>query len=112
MQCRYKAGVRGFALIATISVMVLLVLVALAMLTLGTVELRSMRSDSAQAEARANARMALMLAIGELQKEMGPDQRISARAGVFDADSESTAIDGVSHPHWICLLYTSPSPRD
>jgi len=101
MQCRYKAGVRGFALVATISVMVLLILVALAMLSLSTIELRSQRNSDAMAEAQANARLALMLAIGELQMEMGPDQRISARAGVFDTDSESAGIDGVSHPHWM-----------
>jgi len=42
--------------------------------------------------ARANARMALMMAIGELQKELGPDQRISATA-----DLAGTA-DGSSLP--------------
>ena len=36
-----KSQPRGFALIATISVMVLLVMIALAMLSLSTIELRS-----------------------------------------------------------------------
>ena len=58
---------QGFALIATISVMVLLVMIALAMLSLSTIELRSVRHDDAMRTAQANARMALMIAIGELQ---------------------------------------------
>ena len=62
---------KGFALIATISVMVLLVMIALAMLSLSTVELRSARQGDAVAEAQANARMALMMAIGELQQYAG-----------------------------------------
>jgi hypothetical protein len=92
---------RGFALIATISVMVLLVMIALAMLSLSTIELRSSQNGRAVAEAQANARMALMLAIGELQKEMGPDMRVSAEAAIFDQDSDTEAIEGVSQPHWL-----------
>lgn len=37
------------------------------------------------ATARANARMALMIAIGELQKELGPDQRVSGTADLAGA---------------------------
>ena len=62
-----KALKSGFALIATISIMVLLVMVALAMLTLSTVELKSAANGTAMDEARANARLALIMAIGELQ---------------------------------------------
>ena len=68
----------GFALIATISIMVLIVLVALAMLSLATITNRENRYSSIQAEARANARIALMFAIGELQKQTGQDTRITA----------------------------------
>jgi Tfp pilus assembly protein PilX len=58
-----KPRPNGFALIATISVMVLLVMIALAMLSLTTIETRSARGTTHQAIAQANARLALMMAI-------------------------------------------------
>lgn len=61
----------GFALISTISIMVLLLIVALAMLSLSTIEVRGSENARATEEARANARMALIYAIGELQKSSG-----------------------------------------
>ena len=85
----------GFALIATISVMVLLVMIALAMLSLSTIEMRASRQGQAMSEARANARLALMLAIGELQKAAGPDQRITATADVLGGNSQWPKLVGV-----------------
>ena len=58
-----KATPSGFALVATISVMVLMVMIALAMLSLSTIELRSEHTVRHQEVARANARMALMIAL-------------------------------------------------
>ena len=70
----------GFALVVTLSLMILLTLIAVGLLSLSAVSLRSSSQGVAQAEAQANARMALMLAIGELQKQLGPDQRVSMTA--------------------------------
>lgn len=72
----------GFALVVTISMMVLLTIIVVATLSLSTVSLRAVDQDAAQAVARANARMALMIAIGKLQKEAGPDQRVTATAEI------------------------------
>lgn len=86
---------RGFALIATILLMVLLAIITVGTLSLSVVTLRTSNQDSAQARARANARMALMIAIGELQKQMGPDQRISANSDIIDPASSN-----ILHHHW------------
>ena len=79
----------GFALIATISVMVLLVLVALAMLSMSTIELRSGQNDKVMGEAKANARLALMLALGDLQRYTGSDTRVTANAAMIDPNNPS-----------------------
>ena len=92
---------RGFALVATISVMALLVLVSLSMLTLSTITARTAIDNKAEAEAKANARLALMIAIGELQKEMGPDMRISAESAILDSDEDTASINGVSQSRWL-----------
>ena len=76
---------------ATVSMMVLLTLVAIAMLSLSTIEQRSSGGGANEADrmARANARMALMMALGELQKAAGPDQRVSATASILGSHSRT-----------------------
>lgn len=71
---------QGFALIATISIMVLLVIISIAMLNLSTVESSSTSQKENIQRARANARLALMTAISQLQKMAGPDTRVTAPA--------------------------------
>lgn len=84
---RGKRGAGGFALVATVLLMVLLALLAIGMLSLSAVSLRTSSHGSAQAEARANARVALMVALGELQKSAGADMRITAPADILDEDN-------------------------
>jgi len=70
----------GFTLVIVISLLVLLSLLAVGMLSLSTVELRKSQQSHHRQQAQAHARLAMMLAIGSLQKNLGPDQRISAPA--------------------------------
>jgi hypothetical protein len=88
---------RGFALIVTISLMVLLALLAVGLLGLSTISLRGSSQGAALAEARSNAKLALMLAVGELQQELGPDRRVTAPSGIFDENPESAESTGVNH---------------
>lgn len=80
--CRSKSRRlrRGFALIITLSLMILLTVVAVGLLSLSSISLRSSSRGQAMQTAQTNARLALMMALGELQKSLGPDQRMSARA--------------------------------
>ena len=64
--------------------LVLLLVLAVGLLSLSSISLRASSHDALLLQARANARLALQLAIGELQASAGPDQRITAPAAVLE----------------------------
>jgi hypothetical protein len=92
--------------------MILLLVIAVGLLTLSSISLRGSSHEEAMATARANARLAMMLAIGELQKEAGPDQRITARAEILDALPTTPAVDGVKQTHWTGVWKTGKKPTE
>jgi hypothetical protein len=92
----------GFALVATLMMMMLLAVIAVGLLGLSSIELRKTGNGSAMERARANARMALMIALGELQENLGPDQRVSADARVAYEGSTDP-----EHPHWVSVWKTT-----
>ncbi|MFC7335946.1 hypothetical protein ACFQY0_02050 [Haloferula chungangensis] len=67
--------------------MVLLALLAVGLLSLSTVSLRASSQGGSIAVAQANARLALMMALGDLQKYAGPDTRATARADILKDDN-------------------------
>ena len=75
---------RGFALVATLLVTTLVVLLILGLLTLSTLSQRHSSQRMELVAAQANAQLALALAIGDLQKHAGPDQRVTARSDILD----------------------------
>ena len=84
---------KGFSLIVTVSLLVVLTVVAVGLLSLSVISIKSTSTNSAEERARANARMALMMAIDRLQAQMGADQRISANASILSNSA-------VANPHW------------
>ncbi len=94
---------KGFALIVTLSLLVLLSVIAVGLLSLSSISLRASTQGQAAAVAQANARLALMLAIGDLQKSLGPDQRVTAAADILPAATPVTP----GRAHWIGVWDTS-----
>ena len=84
---------RGFALIVTLSLMILLTIIAVGLLTLSSISLKSTNATSASLEAKANARLSMMLAIGQLQSLAGQDTRVTAPSDLLS--SSNTPVTGV-----------------
>lgn len=74
--------------------MVLITVVALGMLGLSAIELRRSSAGDSNAVARAHARLALMQAIGQLQRSLGPDQRVSATAEILPGHPKQSRWTG------------------
>jgi type II secretory pathway pseudopilin PulG len=86
---------RGFALITVITLMALLAVLVMGVLSLSAVTIRSSQQGHAMSVAQANARLALFIAIADLQKQVGPDQKITARADLLDSS--------VANPMWTAV---------
>jgi hypothetical protein len=97
-------------LVITVTILALLAVIAIGMLGLSTVVVRSANKGQAMTEAQANARLALVIAMGELQKQLGPDQRVSATATLLDGNqSTPDTYEGVDQPHWVGVWRTTKS---
>ena len=82
----------GFALVVTIMLMVLLVMLAVGLLSLSAVSLRNSHAEAARACALANAKMGLMLALDQLQSELGDDRRITADGSILKKTQNPAAL--------------------
>ncbi|GHC04154.1 hypothetical protein GCM10007047_21040 [Cerasicoccus arenae] len=60
-----------------------ILLLTLSLSTLSQVELASATHDQQRQDARENARLGLLIALGKLQQSAGPDQRVTARADIL-----------------------------
>ncbi|HEY9250843.1 MAG TPA: hypothetical protein VIO38_17000 [Rariglobus sp.] len=85
---------RGFALLITITLLAFLVLLLVSLASLTRVETQVASNSQQSAQARQNALMALNIALGELQKYTGPDQRTTARSDMDPSLANTTTASG------------------
>lgn len=85
-----SASHRGFTLVLTLSLLVLLTMIGVGMMSLSSTTLRATTLQMDLSVARANAKMSLIMAINQLQRNTGSDTRITARADILDQTFPAT----------------------
>ena len=80
----------GFALVLALSIMAFVLLLVLSISTLVQVESRTSLLSSARVEAEQAALLGLNIALGELQKAAGPDQRVTATVDILPITPDQT----------------------
>lgn len=98
----HAPAARGFALVLTLVLLSLLLLLILAITALVRLESRQVAIAIPQMQARQNALLALQVALGELQRHAGPDDRVTGMAGITSIPA------GAGQParHW-CGVWRS-----
>lgn len=113
---------RGFALIVSLLLLGFILLLILSLSSLVSLETRSVTTHTNLERARCDALLGLQVALGNLQKYTGPDQRVTATAdimagadpaklkytGVWDADPDSGSY---GQPlAWLASQRATPDP--
>ncbi|MCX6951200.1 MAG: hypothetical protein NTV51_03310, partial [Verrucomicrobia bacterium] len=111
---------RGFALLITITLLAFLVILLVGLATYTRIETAIAGNTQRQTQARQNALYAVNLAVAQLQKHAGPDNRVTATAAaVTGADPQKVRYTGVwdtraaagTAPVWLASgLETGTSP--
>ncbi len=95
----------GFALVIALSLMAFVVLLLLTITTFMQVETSNSARTQSQLAAKENALLAMQIALGQLQRYAGPDQRVSARADIQLANT--------GNPQWTGIWDARPlNPND
>jgi hypothetical protein len=84
----------GFALLITITLLAFLVLILVSLASLTRVETQVASNSQHLVQARQNALLSLNIAVGQLQKYLGPDQRTTARADLDASLAATTTANG------------------
>lgn len=72
----------GFALLISLSLMSFVLIIVLSMVMMTAVETANAANSKERLLTRENARLGMLIALGELQKHLGPDQRVTARGEI------------------------------
>ena len=110
----------GFILVAVLLLIALVTVLVVVTSLLARVERNAVTSETNTELARQNALFGLDVALAQLQKTAGPDQRITARADICDSDFTTLAMDfpgpaptpPPGQAYWTGVWTTGSAPPD
>ena len=91
---------RGFVLVSVLLIVALATILVVVTSMMAQIERKAAANGAKIEQARANALFALDLAVNQLQREAGPDQRVTARADILDTNSTAVSTTTVKQPLW------------
>jgi len=91
---------RGFVLVSVLLIVALATILVVVTSMMAQIERKAAANGAKIEQARANALFALDIAMNQLQREAGPDQRITARADILDTSSTAVSTNTVKQPLW------------
>lgn len=91
----------AFVLVLCLTLMAFMLGIILALSSVLAVESELSEKSLGRLRAKQNAILGIYVALGNLQRAAGPDQRVTARADIFDSNPDTIAIEGVENPQ--CL---------
>jgi Tfp pilus assembly protein PilX len=92
---RLRSARGGFALLITLTMLAFVVLLLVGLASYTRIETAVAGNFQRQAQARQNAQLALDVALAQLQKNSGPDQRVTATAESFGGVNGTRYYTGV-----------------
>ena len=100
--CAHITKDSGFALILALGFLSFVFLLAISMSGMLQVSIKESEITLAQHKAKMNAKLAMNIAIAQLQKYAGPDQRITARTDILarSKSDDLTSYDEVENPYF------------
>jgi len=89
----FREKKRAFALVMALGLMAFLVLLVITLAAIVQMELKVNKQAMLDNKARLLAKLAAYQALGEIQKTLGPDQRITANAAILDTTLDKVFDD-------------------
>ena len=108
---RKTSSQRGFALLISIILVAFVVLILLSLASFTRVETQVAQNSQKMSHARQNALFSLSMALGQLQKYAGADQRITASAQLGDPSNlNGIAVAADGRRHWVGVWGNGNNP--
>ena len=114
MQGKTESPNRAFVLVSTLLLIGLATILVVTAAMMSRVERKAASNTAKVDQARANALFALDVALNQLQREAGPDQRITARAEILDATNAPalSTTNNIKQPLWTGVWKTGTNGLD